>query len=128
MKIISTVFHGILDYVTVLFLAISPSLFDMTSPAAVFTYALAGIHLLLTALTNFEMGIFKIIPLKIHGAIELIVSVFLVIVAVLFYMSDDKISFYFYLVFAIVLFIVWVASSYTTSPGGSEAGGRLQKD
>ncbi len=112
MKVISPGFHGVLDYFTVLFLAISPSIFAMGAAAIIFTYVLAAIHLGLTVLTNFDLGIVRVIPLKIQGAIELVVSILLLIVAVLFRKTGDQTSYYIYLIFAIVLFIVWLVSDY----------------
>ncbi len=107
--------HGILDYLTILLLILSPYLFGMQSAASVFTYSLAFIHLALTLLTDFEMGLLRIIPLPVHGAIELLVSILLVVVATAFRFWNDVTSFYFYLVFAGVLFIVWLFSTYNTA-------------
>lgn len=117
MKRLSARAHGILDYATVLFLALSPTLFDMHYPATVFTYSLACIHLLLTLFTNFEMGVIRVVPLYIHGTIELVVSVLLLAVAYAFHMRGDDTSFYFYLVFAVVLFIVWRSTNYKPAYG-----------
>ena len=80
MKVSSKV-HGILDYASVLFLLLSPTLFGLPEVTSYFTYALGGIHLVLTALTKFELGIIKVIPLKVHGFIEAIAAVALVAVA-----------------------------------------------
>lgn len=113
MKIISSRLHGVLDYVTILFLGLSPFLFQMNSAARIFTFALGIVHLSLTLLTDFEMGFFKVIPLKIHGTIEVIVSVALIFVAFLFRNWGDQTSFYYYLAFSLVLFLVWLTSSYT---------------
>jgi hypothetical protein len=116
MKIISPKTHGVLDYLTILILAISPSLFDLKGPGKTLSYVLAVVHLVMTVATNFEMGLFKIIPLKIHGAIELAVSIGLLVVAILFRRTDDNTSFFFYLIFSIVLFVVWLGSDYRRSP------------
>ena len=113
MKIISPRLHGVLDYATILFLGLSPFLFQMNHAARIFTFALGIVHLSLTLLTDFDMGIFKVIPLKIHGAIEVTVSVVLVIIAFLFRNWEDQTSFYYYLVFSMALFLVWLSSSYT---------------
>ena len=112
MKILSPGTHGVLDYVTVVFLLVSPTLFEMHTAGSVFTYVLATIHLILTLLTDFRAGVFKIIPLRIHGLIEIFVAVGLVGVALWFKNSGDNVSFYFYLVFAVVLLIVWLLSDY----------------
>lgn len=113
---LSSKIHGILDYVTVVFLLSAPPLFDMMSVAATFTYALGIVHLVLTIFTRFELGIIKLVPLKIHGFIEILVAVALVAVAFFFRSAEDNIAFYFYLVFAIVLFIVWLLSDYKAQP------------
>ena len=99
MKKLSPRVHGILDYFTVLFLLLSPSLFDMQTPGSVFTYVLAIVHLVLTLLTDFPAGVFKVVPLKIHGLIEIIVSIALIAIAVWFRRSGDNVSFYYYLFF-----------------------------
>jgi hypothetical protein len=112
MKKLSLRAHGVLDYVTVLFLLLSPSLFDMQTTGSVFTYILAIVHLILTLFTDFPPGVFKIIPLKLHGLIEIVVSIGLIVVAVWFRSSGDNVSFYYYLIFAIILFIVWTTSEY----------------
>jgi len=112
MKILSPATHGILDYVTVLFLFVSPSLFGMEPPGSFLSYALAIVHLLLTLVTDFPAGALKIIPLRIHGLIELIVSIGLLGVAITFRILGFSVSFYFYLVFSVILFIVWSISEY----------------
>ncbi len=78
--------HGAIDYVVVLFLFLSPTLFGLNDITSTFIYALAVIHLLLTITTNFEFGLLKIIPFPIHGLIELIVSIALIGVA--FYLGS----------------------------------------
>lgn len=117
MKKLSPKVHGALDYITVLVLLFSPSMFDMQTTGSVFTYVLAIVHLVLTLVTDFPAGAFKIIPLKMHGMIEIVVSIALIAVAVWFRSSGDNVSFYYYLVFAFILFIVWIGSEYRPAPG-----------
>ena len=116
MKKLSPRIHGILDYFTVLFLAISPSLFEMETIGSSFTYILALVHLILTLFTNFPAGVFKIIPLKIHGLIELLVSVGLIGIAIWFWNLGDVVSFSYYLVFSVALIIIWLVSEYRLVP------------
>ena len=104
--------HGIIDYVVVLFLWFSPTLFALPSLSANFTYLLGGIHLILTVLTNFEMGIFKVIPFKIHGLIELIVSIALVGAAFYLGSIEGNVPQYFYLGFAAAVFATWAVTDY----------------
>ena len=112
MKIISSKVHGILDYLTVIFLFAAPTLFKMEGTLCTFTYALASIHFLLTALTNFEVGIFKVIPFRIHGLIELVVSVALIAVAFWFNSNGSEPGFYFYIGLAVVILIVFLLTDF----------------
>ena len=113
MKIIAPRLHGIIDYVLVLFLLLSPTLFNMDNLLASFTYSLGIVHLLITICTSFSMGFFKLIPFPAHGLIELVVGVALIIVAyTLFRTSETGNLFYTALGSAILL--VWLLSDYTT--------------
>ena len=112
MKIISPKVHGILDYLTVVFLALSPTLFKMEGTLCYMTYALAAIHFILTALTNFEYGIVRVIPFRIHGLIEIIVSVILLGIAFYFNGQGSVLGFYFYVLLAIVILIVFLLTSF----------------
>ncbi len=107
--------HGAVDYGVVLFLLVSPTVFVLPEMTSKFTYALGIIHLILTVTTKFELGLFKIIPFKIHGIIELIVS--LALVAVAFYLGnlEGDLAKYFYLSFAIAVFLTWLITDYNSS-------------
>tara|TARA_R100001369_G_scaffold92902_1_gene141219 strand:+ start:39016 stop:39384 length:369 start_codon:yes stop_codon:yes gene_type:complete len=107
--------HGAIDYAVVVFLFLSPTLFDLPEITSIFTYILGVIHLLLTTMTKFEFGVFKLIPFRIHGIIELIVS--LVLIPVAFYLGNGEgdVSRNFYLVFVIVVFLTWLITDYKSS-------------
>ena len=104
--------HGAIDYGVVLFLLLAPTLFVLPNITSNFTLALAAIHLILTITTKFELGIFKIIPFKIHGLIELIVSLTLIPIA--FYLGnlEGDLSRNFYLAFAVAVFVTWLMTDY----------------
>jgi len=105
--------HGIIDYLVVLFLWLSPTLFDLPDTTSIFTYILGGVHLFLTVSTEFEAGFLELIPLKVHGWIELIVSIALVGVA--FYLGnlEGEQSRNFYLGFAAAVFLTWLITDYS---------------
>lgn len=105
--------HGIVDYLVVVFLLVSPSIFKLPPVTAAFTYALGGIHLLLTVLTKFELGIFKIIPFRIHGYIELIVAIALAGAAFYFNSIEGSLARNFYFGFALAVFLTWATSDYS---------------
>lgn len=67
--------HGALDYATVLFLGLAPTLFGLTGFPAVLAYGLAVAHLTVTAITDFPPGLVALIPPNLHAAVELTVGV-----------------------------------------------------
>ena len=111
MKVNSKI-HGIIDYLVVLFLWSSPALFNWPEITSIFTYVLGGIHLTLTVLTKFELGLIKVIPLKIHGWIELIVSIALIVVALLLGQQEGQLARNFYIGFAVAVFLTWLITDY----------------
>jgi hypothetical protein len=104
--------HGLIDYAVIIFLWLSPTLFGLSSTTSMFTYVLGAIHLALTITTDFEVGLIKIVPLKIHGLIELIVSIALVAVAFLLGNIDGSKSMIFYLIMAVSIFATWLITDY----------------
>ena len=111
MKIISDATHGILDYVTVVLFALAPSLLGLTGTAALISYALAVIHLAMTVLTDMPLGVIKVIPLKLHALVELVVGPVLVVgVLVLpkFFAGGQA----FFVAAGVVIFLVWLLSNY----------------
>lgn len=111
-KILNSKIHGIVDYLFVLFLFASPSIFGLQERASLFTYILGVIHLVVTVSTNFEYGIIRIILFKHHGWIELIVSFALVGVAIYLGEVENELSRNFYFALAILVFLTWLLSDY----------------
>ncbi len=116
MKFISPKVHGIIDYLVVVFLLASPTIFSFTGFIATFTYALAGVHLLLTILTNYSVGLIKIIPLPLHGLIEFAVGIVLIVLGYTLF-KDEATGKLFYILFGTVVLITWLCTDYT----GTEA-------
>jgi hypothetical protein len=111
MKVISDTTHGILDYLTVAIFALAPSVLGLAGFAAVVSYALAAIHLVMTLLTNMPLGVLKIIPMQLHAIVEMLVGPVLVVAAlVLPNILGDKREFF--LVMGLVILAVWLLSSY----------------
>ena len=116
MKINSKI-HGMLDYALVVLLFLSPTLFSLGSITSTFTYVIASIHFILTLCTDFELWVFKIIPFKIHGIIEIIVAIALVCIAFYLGSIEGSASKIFYLCFAVVVFIAWLITDYKNARG-----------
>jgi uncharacterized membrane protein len=111
MKVISDKMHGTLDYITVAVFAVMPSVLGLTGTAALISYALAVIHLAMTVLTDMPLGIVKIIPLKLHALVELVVGPVLVVGALALptLFSGGQA---FFVAAGVAILAVWVLSSY----------------
>jgi hypothetical protein len=71
--------HGVIDYLMVIILVIGPSVAGFAGKQAMFCYVLAAVHFALTVLTRFPLGVRRIVGFPLHGAIEAIVAVLLVV-------------------------------------------------
>jgi hypothetical protein len=111
MKFISPKIHGLIDYLVVIFLFISPTVFGFTGLLAIFTYALGAVHLLLTAFTNYPLGIVKVIPVNLHASIEVLVGIVLIVLAYTLFKdnSDGKL---YYVIFGTVVLLTWLVTDY----------------
>ena len=81
MKPISLTVHGAIDYLAVVIFAVAPAVIGLSGWPAALSYALAGIHLLMTLLTDFPVGVIKVIPIALHQWVERIVGPLLIILA-----------------------------------------------
>jgi len=114
MKMISSKFHAVLDYILVILLLASPDVFGLSKTASTLVYALGVIHFLLTICTDFSGGIFKIISLKLHGLIEFFVSILLVVLAFTLFKGNltDEI---FYACLGLLILIIFTLTDYKRS-------------
>lgn len=74
MKPISTKTHGILDYVTSAALIALPRIFKWNKDTTRLLTATAVAHTGYSLLTDYELGVFKVIPMKTHLAIDSVAS------------------------------------------------------
>jgi hypothetical protein len=79
MKIIDTKTHGYMDYIMGIFLLASPSLFSLNLNAIESTvfYIVGVTALIYSLLTNYELGVLKIIPMKGHLLLDIFSGLFL---------------------------------------------------
>lgn len=110
MKKISPTLHGYLDYVTVAIFLVAPSLIGLTGLAMIFSYALAGIHLAMTLVTDFPLGAIKLLPFTLHGWVERVVGPVLILLP--FGLGFDAPARSFYIVVGIIIVIVGALTDY----------------
>lgn len=91
MKIISSKLHGVLDYLVGIILIISPWLFGFANPGAQMTIPVTlGIGAIIYSIvTKYELGIFKIIPFRIHLIIDALSGILLASSPWLFGFADN---------------------------------------
>lgn len=92
MKTIPTYVHGIFDYVIGIALLIAPNLFGFAhlGGAPVDVARAVGIIIIIQALlTNYELGLFKVLPMRLHLMADYILSVFLTISPWLFRFNHE---------------------------------------
>jgi hypothetical protein len=120
MKILSPKVHGILDYVVVVIFLASPGLLGLTGLPAVIAYALGGIHLAWTLGTDFPAGLVPWVPLRVHGAIEFVVSLTLPALPWLLRFAADTLGRNFYVGAGAVIFVTWLITDYRATAAGSD--------
>lgn len=108
--------HGIFDYAIVAIFLNAPMVFGFSGAPASTLYWLAGIHVLVTGITAFAYGMFKVIPFRIHRVIDLAVGLFLIAGPWLFGFSANAGARNFFLVMGIVSFAVVALTDYTPQP------------
>ena len=112
MRVLRPTIHGILDYAVVIAFALAPALLGLSGLSATISYVLAVVHLLLTLVTAFPLGAVKLVPLPLHGAIELLVSIALVALPWILRFAHDTIARDFYVGAGALIFAVWLLTDY----------------
>lgn len=79
MNLIPPSIHRALDLVTVAIFALAPIFLHLSGLPATISYALAVIHLLLTLATKFPDVGKRPIRFRLHGTIELVVGIVLIV-------------------------------------------------
>lgn len=80
MKTISTYTHGILDYIIGILLILAPNIFGfvtLNGPPMTVARAFGVIFIVQALFTNYDLGIFRVIPLRMHLFDDYILSAIL---------------------------------------------------
>jgi hypothetical protein len=91
MKLFSSKIHGFIDYVLGVVLLAAPYLFGFSEvEAAARSAQLIGLIVLAQSImTDYELGLFKIIPMRVHLMLDLVASLFLAASPFLFSFSEN---------------------------------------
>ena len=121
MRVIGPFAHGLIDYAMVIMLAIGPVVAGFRGKQALFCYALAFVHFLLTIITRFPLGVSKTLPFSIHGAIELIVSILLIALPWIANFATGVNSRNFFVAIGVLIFVIWLLTDYRFKRVASES-------
>ncbi len=125
MKVLSPKVHGYLDFSLIALFALAPTLFGFGGIAAVICYAVAVEHLVLTLVTAFPMGIAKIVPFPIHGAVEAIAAPLLLASPWLFRFADMQAARNFFLAAGLLVGVVYLLTNYRAAESPARYGRRV---
>ncbi len=110
MRILNPSIHGAIDLVTVAIFALAPSVLGLDGGAATLSYVLAAVHLVMTLMTDgLSFAPASIVPLPLHGLVELTVGVVLGVIGWLAFGGTAQT---FYLVMGLVILLVFLVTDY----------------
>jgi hypothetical protein len=113
MNLLTPTQHAGIDVLTVVVFALAPVALGLGGTAATLSYALAGVHLLMTLLTAGLPGSpGRLVPLPLHGLVEAVVGVALGLVG---WLAFDGTEQAFYLVMAALILLVFAITPYLGS-------------
>jgi hypothetical protein len=115
MRILSPRVHGVIDLATVAILVLGPIVIGLGGSPLAIALTLAAIHLLLTLATDYPMGVWKRIPFFVHGIVELIVGVALLVLPSYAGYGPGSPARRFYLAMGAVILVVWALTAYRES-------------
>src|SRR2546422_1441501 len=121
MRILSPRIHGVIDLVIVLVFLLAPITIGLGGSPAAIAYSLAAIHLLMTLLTRFPMGVWKRIPFFFHGIVELIVGMALLLLPSYAGYGPGSPAKRFYLAMGAAILVVWALTAYRGAEATAEA-------
>lgn len=119
MRFLNARLHGVLDLVTVVLFVVGPLAFRLGGSPAEIAYGLAIVHLVMSLLTRYPLGIRKVIPFVVHGIVELVVGVFLLILPTLAGYAPGSPARRFYMIMGAIILIVWALTAYRSADGAS---------
>ena len=119
MRVLGAFSHGVIDYLMVILLAVGPGVAGFHGRQAMMCYGLAVVHFLLTIITRFPLGVLKTLPFWLHGAVEIVVAVLLVILPWLANFSAGVHSRNFFVAIGVLVALIWALTDYRS--GGRAA-------
>ncbi|MDP9360924.1 MAG: hypothetical protein M3P29_05665 [Acidobacteriota bacterium] len=109
---IGAVSHGIIDYALAILLALGPSFAGFTGKQATWSYLFAGVLFGMAAVTRYPLGILKIVGLAVHGAIELLIALILILAPWFGNFARGVHSRNFYWTIGLMMLVLWFLTDF----------------
>jgi hypothetical protein len=110
---IGAVSHGIIDYALAILLAAGPSIAGFSGrPATTWAYLAAALLFLLAVFTRYPLGIMKRIGLAVHGFVELVLAVCLIVAPWYGNFMNGVLSRNFYWTMGLLMLVLWFLTDF----------------
>ncbi|HEY1251321.1 MAG TPA: hypothetical protein VGH97_09030 [Thermoanaerobaculia bacterium] len=110
MRFLDARVHAVLDLVTLVLFLLGPLLFGLGGSPAAISYALAIVYLVLTFLTRFPIA--RRVPFFVHGIVELVVGVWLLILPSFAGYAPGSPARRFFLGMGAWILVLWALTAY----------------
>lgn len=113
MRLLNPTIHGYIDYAIVVLFFLAPTLFGFTDETAItLCYVLGTAHLFMSLITAYPLGLFKRLPLTVHGWLEFMVGILLLALPTIGEFGYDDPARTFFMASGVGVLIVWAISDY----------------
>jgi hypothetical protein len=127
MRTLSAWSHAVIDYVVVILLVTGPSIAGFAGRQATFAYLLAALLFVLTIFTRSPLGVVKRVRFAVHGAVELILALLLLLLPWIANFSRGVHSRNFYVAMALLMLIVWAITDFRGVRGRAQVSSRAER-
>jgi hypothetical protein len=112
MRLIGAWSHAVIDYLMVIFLIIGPSVAGFAGRQATMAYVLAVTLFILALLTRFPLGILKIVRFPLHGAVELLLALLVLVLPWLANFARGVHSRNFFVFIGFLMLVIWLMTDF----------------
>ena len=120
MNLLSPKVHGYIDYLADVVLLLSPTIFDLSPLPSNILYTLGTAHLVMNLVTSYPLGVVRWMRFSTHGAIEVWLSLALVLLPWVAGFTGDVTARNVFVVAGIGLFLIWTGTNYVDQSAPAE--------
>lgn len=117
MRSIGAVSHAIIDYALAILLLFGPEVGHFAGKQAILCRVLGALLLIMSLLTRYPLGAFRLIGFVSHGVIELILGVVLLVLPWTRGFSAGVLSRNFFVAIAVLMLLVWILTDFRAIRG-----------